>query len=70
MTNSSEIRDEMDKAAELMATKPVRKWGQWVLYLLDVLDSEAKASGQRDAYSAMLVNIHDEIIARLERRLW
>ena len=70
MTNLSEIRDEMDKAAELMATKPVRQWSQWVFYLLDVLDSEAKVNMQRDAYIEMLADIRNDITIELEKRLW
>ena len=70
MTSLSEIRDELDKAAELMATKPIQQWGEWVLYLLGVLDSKAQANKQRDVYTEMLVDIRDEITARLEQRLW
>jgi hypothetical protein len=70
MTDLTEIRNEMDKAAELMATKPIQQWGEWVLYLLGVLDSRAQANNQRDVYTQMLVAIRDETTARLERRLW
>jgi hypothetical protein len=70
MTNLPEIRYEVERAAELLATKPVRQWGQWVLYLLDVLDSEAKANRHSDAYTLMLADIRNDITEELERRLW
>jgi hypothetical protein len=46
------------------------EWRDWVLYLLEGLDWQAKTAEAQQAYNSMLAGLHTEIQARLEQQNW
>jgi hypothetical protein len=70
MTEITQIRDEMERAGEMLAELPTRQWAGWVLYLLEVLDGQANERGAQYDYLEVLIRISGDISTRLELGSW
>ena len=70
MTDLQEIRETMDKAADLMVELPPTQRRRWLVYLLEVLDYKASDNGQADAHTKTLTGLRDDISTRLRWMRW
>jgi hypothetical protein len=70
MTDPTEIREQLDRAAGLVAELPMRQWVGWVLYLLETLDGHANERGEQYDYIEALIRISGAIARRLELGQW
>ena len=66
MAELSEIQRAMERAAELLATRPAVQWAGWVGYLLEALDDHAQAANFED----VLRGVHESITIRLGVGQW
>lgn len=70
MTDPTEIREQLEQAAGLLAELPMKQWAGWVLYLLGVLDGQANERREQYDYLEVLIRISSATATRLELGRW
>lgn len=70
MARVTEIREAVEEAAELVATRPVKRWGAWTVYFLERLDEEANTPDACVEFVETLAVLRDVITVRIDLGKW
>lgn len=63
-------RASIDTAGKAIAILPPEKWAGWVAYLLEVLEVEARLTGDEAEVDRVLEEVKQAIVTRLEAGEW
>jgi hypothetical protein len=66
MSDSTDIQQAMEQAADALAGLPVEDWAEWVVYLLETLEDRT----DDERYLDLLEVLRLTITTRLEEDLW
>jgi truncated hemoglobin YjbI len=66
----AQLHDELNLMAQLIATRPMENWDQWVHHLLTSLDEIAAKRDESDEFAGVLDLIRRDIQTRLDLGRW